>query len=173
MKRIVDGVYVGTVDDIEEVKRYGNFSILGACKEPLHRQNARISGSQQDGYTGRAMQKNEPEYLYAERNHALYCNLIDAPDMKYISDEIIDKCIEFIGLEREGGRNVLIVCNKAESRSPSVAFMWMIYNGGFHAGSFDIALEMFKNEFYEPYNPGKGMLDYTKHFWEMKENARK
>lgn len=173
MRKIIDGLYVGTVDDIEIANRSENFSIIGACKDPLHRKHARISGATHEGYVGRAMPKSEPEYLYAERDHALYCNLIDAPEEKYIPDEIIQKCIKFINNEHNDDRNVLIVCNKAESRSPSIAFIWMISQGAFNAGDFDTAIGMFRDNFYPEYCPGKGMFDYTKKYWEMNKNARK
>ena len=139
---------------------------LGACKEPLHRKYAKIQGADYYGYVGRAMPKDEPEYLYAKREHALYCNLIDAPDIKYIPDKIIDECMQFIDTEITQGRNILIVCNKAESRSPSIALMYMIYNGEFNQTR---DLESVLSQFiaiYPAYNPGKGFAEYIKQYWE-------
>lgn len=166
MNKIVEHLYVGTVDWIPLAEQHG-FSILGACKEPLHRQHARLQGASEEGYITRSMPKNEPEYLYAERNHALYLNLIDAPDMKYIPDACIEKALDFIDKEMADGRNVLIVCNKAESRSPSIALMWMMRNNYFRGDeSFALVQSVFRDKIFCPfYNPRKGMMDYVENFW--------
>lgn len=171
MTRIVSGLYVGTVEDIPFAEQE-NLSILGACKDPLHRKHARLKGASEDGYVTKAMQKEEPEYLFAERDHALYLNLIDPKDMKYIPDEVINKALYFIDKEtKKYERKVLIVCNKAESRSPSIALMWMIKDGYFeffkdNRNCFEYVIEWFKKEIYPNYNPGQGMKDYVNKFWE-------
>lgn len=171
MYQIVDRLYVGTADEVPFAQQ-NMFSILGACKEPLHRQHAKLRGTDIEGYLGRAMPKDEPEYLYAEREHALYCNLIDAPDPKYISDEIINKALDFIDVELAQERNVLIACNKAESRSPSIALMYMIKLRYFcRLWSFDEVYDEFKRMVYPHYNPGKGMAQYVKKFWEERQNG--
>lgn len=175
MHKIIGGLYVGTVEDAEMVRGNG-FSILGACKEPLHRRHARLRGADRDGYIGRAIPKDEPEYLCAERNHALYCNLVDAKDPKYISDKIIDRALKFINDERDKGRKVLIVCNNAESRSPSIAFMWLIYNEGEkwrEIGDYESAVSFFKKYYYSRYNPGNGFSEYVRNFWEAYKNGEK
>lgn len=164
MQKIVEHLYVGTADEAPYVKDFG-WSILGACKEPLHRQNARLQGAEQDGYVGRAMPKDEPEYLWAEREHALYCNLIDTPNPEYIPDDIINKCLQFIDKELTLGQNILVVCNKAESRSPSIVFMWLINQGVFDTSEcWEEAFKSFKN-IYSEYQPGNGFLEYTKTYW--------
>lgn len=173
MNFIIPNLYVGTVDDLA-ITDLDNTSILGACKEPLHRKHARLMGASQEGYLGKAMPKTEPEYLYAEREHALYCNLIDPPDMKYIPDEIINKCLEFIDKERTDKRNVLIVCNKGESRSPSIALMYLIAKG--YYGDFpdlETLISSFKQDFYPYYNPGKGFRAYVEKFYNEYMNKLK
>lgn len=131
MYNVVDNIYIGTADEVNFAKQYG-YSILGVCKEPLHRQNARIRGHNKDGYTGRAMDKNEPEYLFAKRDHALYCNFIDTQDSSYIPLEAVNECMNFLDEEIiYQDRKVLIACNKGESRSPSIALMWLVKQGYF------------------------------------------
>lgn len=49
MNKIVEHLYIGTVDWIPLAEQQG-FFILGACKEPLHRQHARLRGAIEDGY---------------------------------------------------------------------------------------------------------------------------
>lgn len=166
MQKIIDHVYVGTVEDLLYIT---DKSILGACKEPLHRAHARLSGADSEGYVGKAMPKDEPEYLWAKREHALYCNLIDAPAANFIPDAIIDKCMCFINQELQQDRDVVIVCNQGESRSPSIALMWLLKQGIINASknaTFDEVVEAFRQSFYNGYNPGKGFYDYTKRYFE-------
>lgn len=171
MQKILEHLYVGTAEETSFVADFG-WSILGACKEPLHRQNAKLQGSDTPGYLGRAMPKDEPEYLWAEREHALYCNLIDAPNPAYIPNEIIQKCLQFIDEELRAGQNILVACNKAESRSPSIVFMYMIDQGMFNnAECWQDAFTQFKN-IYHDYQPGSGFLEYTKGFWAQHQRGR-
>ncbi len=173
MKKIIDQLYVGTEEDILIAKYYNDFSILGACKEPLHRKYAKLKGSIKEGYMGRAMPKDEPEYFYAEREHALYLNLIDAKESRYIPDICIEKAIEFINEEIGAGRDVLIVCNKAESRSPSIALMWMIKNDIFYEKlSFEELIKDFTNYYYFNYRPSNGMREYVKKYWEDYQSGK-
>lgn len=170
MTRIVENLLVGTVEDIPFAEQMG-YSILGACKSPLHRQHARLQGAEEEGYLTKAMPKDEPEYLFAEREHALYLNLIDCKYTKYIPDEVINKALEFIDKEHEQGRTVLIVCNKAESRSPSIALMWLIKEGFFDDfDTFSDVLIRFSDDIYRNYNPSSGMWDYVFKFWEEHKN---
>lgn len=177
MNIINSQLYVGTVEDFYAIIKNRptdvQWSILGACKEPLHRKYAKIQGAPYVGYKGRAMSKDEPEYLFAKRNHALYCNLIDPTDIKYIPDKIINECMAFIDEEISQCRTVLIVCNKAESRSPSIALMWLIHHGEFDTTSdWENVLMQFM-AIYPNYNPGKGFLEYTKNFWEQYKEQRR
>lgn len=166
MTRIVNNLHIGTIQDIPLAESL-NYSILGCCKDPLHRQHARLQGASEEGYVTKAMPKDEPEYLWAERDHALYLNLIDAKDPKYIPDEVINKALGFIDKEISDGRNVLICCNKCESRSPSIAFMWLIKSNCYPDKlDFDYTLEAFKSYIYRNYNPSVGMKQYVKKFWE-------
>lgn len=166
MQKIIDHIYVGTVEDLLYIT---DKSILGVCKEPLHRAHARLSGADSEGYVGKAMPKDEPEYLWAEREHALYCNLIDAPTANFIPDTIIDKCMCFINQELRQDRDVVIVCNQGESRSPSIALMWLLKQGTINvsdSATFDEVVEAFGRFFYRNYNPSKGFYDYTKQYFE-------
>lgn len=162
MYRILNNLYVGT-DKYLPIAQSAGYSILGACKDPLHRQKARLDGATKDGYI--YINKDQTEYLYAERCHALYLNLIDGTDYQFIADEMIDKAIAFIYQETEAARTVFIACNQGQSRSPSIAFMFMIDNGLFdECGNFEIALNQFQC-IYPFYNPRKGILDYTKNYF--------
>lgn len=149
-----------------------NYSILGACKNPLHTTFARLSQNTYDGYFG-SMPKDEPEYYYAERKHALYLNLIDAKDVKYIPDIVIDKGLEFIDKELKEGRDVFIVCNKGKSRSPSIAYMYLLKEGILKGDTYAETLKDFKENFCGSYLPNNGMADYTLNFYNKLNKANK
>lgn len=170
MYKIINNLYVGPVSTVPFAKEC-NFSVLGACKYPLHQLNARMEGMNRDGYL--KVNKHGKEYYYAERDHALYCNLIDADSMQYIPDIIIERALKFIADEIADGRNVLVVCNNGVSRSPSIALMYLIRAGFFDARyTFDDVLKVFR-KIYLLYTPNKGMYDYTKRFFERyKEEHR-
>lgn len=162
MYKIINNLYVGPASTVPFAKECG-FSVLGACKYPLHQQNARLSGASKDGYL--KIGKPEKEYYFAERDHALYCNLIDTESMEYIPDVIIERAIKFIADEIADGRNVLVVCNNGVSRSPSIALMYLIKAGFFDARyAFEDVLKVFR-KIYPLYSPNKGMYDYTKRFF--------
>lgn len=163
MYKIINNLYVGSVSVLPFAKEC-NFSVLGCCKYPLHQQNARLTGASKDGYL--KIDKSEPEYYFAERDHALYCNLIDADDMKYIPDVIIERALKFISDEIADGRAVVAVCNNGISRSPSVALMYLIREGYFDlCANFEEAVKRFKTK-YPMYSPNRGFYDYTKRFFE-------
>lgn len=167
MKKIIDRLYVGTVADVGfTIQTSCEYSILGACKEPLHRTNARLSINNYDGYVGRAMPKDEPEYYYAEREHALYLNLIDAKEAAYIPDICINKALEFIEKEIAEGNNVLVVCNQGRSRSPAIAFLYLLKTGIIRCPTFQEAFNLFQDSFYKDFSPGAGILEYIKGYWE-------
>lgn len=169
---IYDHLYVGTLDIVDYYKSIG-YSILGACKEPLHRKNARLYASNTDGYISKCMKKTEPEYLWAERKHALYLNLIDARDPKYILDEVMKKGISFIEQEINDGRNVAIICNKAESRSPTLAFLYLLKTGVIKENTFMDSINVFINNFYKKYRPGSGIFHYSEKYWSDLQNEKK
>lgn len=163
MYRILNNLYVGKASMVSIAQEAG-YSILGACKYPLHQQNARLAGNDKPGYL--KIPHDDPEYLYAYRDHALYLNLVDCDNYCRISDEMIEVAIQFIEKEIDAGFNVFICCNLAESRSPSIAFIYMIHNGLFdECKCFENAYMKFKS-IYPFYNPQKGMFDYTKNYFE-------
>lgn len=168
MYKVIENLYVGTISVLPFAKECG-MSILGACKYPLHQQNARLAGSSRDGYL--KISKSEPEYYFAKREHALYCNLIDAKDEKYIPDVIIERALRFISDEIAQERKVFIVCNHGASRSPSIAFMYLIREGYFdRCNKFEDAYKIFKSKL-PIYQPNEGFYNYTRNFFYKEKGA--
>lgn len=172
MVEVYPGLFVGNQENYEVMTSFPQynefekeFSFIGAAKYPWHKEHAKMDGSDCEGYDGKAMPKDQKEYLYAEREHALYCNLIDTKDPAYIPDEIILKCIDFIKKEMQNDRKVIICCNQGESRSPSIALMYMIEDGFFDdcKSIYDIFIR-FKS-LYQNYKPANGMEQKVIEFW--------
>jgi len=156
MLEVEPGIFVGDEADERRVRDEPGWFFIHACKEPYHRQAL--------GYSGRAVSKDHPEYLIARRDDRLILNLVDVADVKYVASEIIDAALEAIR-EHLGSRKVLIHCNQGQSRSPSIALLYLSrYTGRFTGMDVDDAIAAFR-ELYPPYAPARGMADYVRLNW--------
>jgi hypothetical protein len=150
-------LFVGSQKDYEESyfvpEQWG---IVLAAKEPWHRQAI--------GYTGRACDKTHSEYLMARRDNKLILNLVDAPKAEFFDKRIIDAALDFIYEQLNIAKNVLIVCNQGESRSPSIALLYLIKHGIIKGDTLeDCEAEFMK--VYPEYNPGAGIRGFVKEHW--------
>ena len=157
MVRITSKVYVGTLEDYENVRDDGDFFAVIAAKEPYHRQAL--------GYTGRSCGKEHPEYLYAERENCLICNLVDASSAEYISDTIISKALKSIDNAVENGKRVLICCNQGRSRSAGIGLLYLRHSGYFETEDFETAENFYRNYIYTAYGPANGIRSYVERHW--------
>ena len=158
MVRIANKVYVGSLEDYENIKSDSSFFTVIAAKEPYHRQAL--------GYTGRSCGKDHPEYLYAERENCLICNLVDANSAEYISDTIIGKVLKDIDRAIKGEKTVLICCNQGKSRSAGIGLMYLRHCKYFETEDFETAEKFYKNYIYTYYEPANGIRDYVKSHWD-------
>lgn len=164
MREVSKNIYVGNQADYEN----GTFipcewSFLLAAKEPWHRQAL--------GYTGRAAAKDDPEYLIARRDNKLILNLVDAPKSIFFNRDVIDAGLDFIEEQLNEGKNVLICCNKGESRSASIALLYLIKHGLIEGDTLeDCEAEFLK--LYPEYNPGTGMRGFVKENFEVYKNGQ-
>lgn len=145
--------------EYENIKKSGiEISTLLCAKYPYHKQ---IVGYEKN------CPKNHFEYLYAFRSkdHIMALNMVDAKEPKYFSDEMILAGIDFIQGELAQGRNVVVVCNKGESRSPTMCLMYMMAHGDFDKSMShtDVFLEFSK--LAKDWNPNNGILQYCVEFW--------
>jgi hypothetical protein len=155
MRKIIESLYIGTVEDYKNYKANENFCFVSCCKEPIHREIV--------GYTGRGCPKDSPEYLFAYRDNMLALNMVDANSSKFFNKQMIDEAIKTIDLNRHI-RNVLVFCNKAESRSPSVVFLYLTTKGKYRNKSYEQAKAEFKL-IYPEFNPSQGIDDYMHENW--------
>jgi protein-tyrosine phosphatase len=152
MKEIFSHLYVGRADDIPKAK-IKDFAVVSAFKDGEHGHRDLL------GYKERSAPEGK-EYYFAERSKHLYLNLIDADSADYIPSAVIDKALAFISENIRLGRNVLVACNQAESRAPSLAFLWLYLEGKLPA-DYHRALRTFRT-LYPAYSPANGIRQYVK-----------
>jgi hypothetical protein len=134
-----------------------DWAVVHACKDPYHRQLL--------GYTGKGAPKEHPEYLFAERGSILYLNMVDAPNPLYIPSTIVDKALDFMHRHIAQNRAVLVHCNWGESRSPSLALLYMAKHTDVLGTDISKAMETFNGLYQGGFHPGKGMLGYIQENW--------
>lgn len=157
MIEVFPNLYVGNGDDEAAVRGKDGWYVISAAKDPWHRQAL--------GYTGRAAPKDHQEYLRAVRPGHLILNLVDAADVAYIPAENINTAIDTIEAGLDEGRKVLVHCNQGQSRSPTIALLYLQRHDPRFAGlGYDDAVAKFKT-IYPPYEPSKGMADYARAHW--------
>lgn len=156
MIEVYKNLFIGSQDDEVAVRTQGGWFVIHACKDPYHRQAL--------GYTGKAAAKNHPEYLIARREGCLILNLVDVPDVNDISAEIIDTALEGIH-QNISSKRVLVHCNQGQSRSPTIAFLYLVkFTDVLPSRDVDDDLRIFQ-ELYPTYAPAKGMADFARQNW--------
>jgi hypothetical protein len=145
------------VGDLQDCQSASDFSIVHACKDPCHKIGV--------GYQGN-LSPNHPNYLIKESSENLYLNLVDMNKIspKY-TNEPINKSILFIQRKLKEGKKVLIHCNIGQSRSCSIAMVYLARNDIISKESFDLALTDFI-KLYSNTNLGIGFRNYLSQNWD-------
>ena len=117
------------------------------------------------GWQGRGCNPDNPYYLFKRDPDAIYLNMIDGENPKYVNDEMIDPALNFIHEHLSVGNAVFVYCSLGESRSPSIALMYLLENSLVEKSSNTI--NQFKREYYPMYNPKNGNLLYIKNRWKI------
>lgn len=133
-------------------------SFLFCAKYPYHKSFVRYEKN---------CPKDHPEYLvaYRPKSHAMALNMIDANKPEFFSDKMIVAGLDFIDHELADGRNVTVVCNHGESRSPTMCLMYMMAHGDFdkslsHSEVFSEYMKVAPD-----WKPNNGILQYCIEFW--------
>lgn len=155
-QKIVDGIFVGDSSSYDMVKDDPNWSSCLAA-QTWHRQKL--------GYTGRGAPKDSPYYLWHEDRHTLRLNLVDADNVKYIDDRVIEKALVWMLGEYGQHRTVGIFCDQGRSRSPTLAIMLLKRLGHFENQTHRAASAMMNDMLEGTYRPNKGMRDYLERWW--------
>jgi hypothetical protein len=147
MKEIYKNLYIGQADEIPKAKEKG-FAVVSAFKDGPHGHRELLK------YEGMSAPSGK-EYLLAERPKHLYANLIDAHDESLIPDKILDAVLAFVTHHIGLGQKILIACNQAKSRAPSLGMLWLVENGKLPV-SYSQALRQFQ-KLYPDYEPNDGI----------------
>lgn len=155
-------LYYGSSEDYEFAKTSKmlspGFATLFCAKDPYHKMVV--------GYEGN-LPKDNQNYLVGEipAEHIMALNMIDAPKKEFFSDEMILAGIDFIGNELNQ-RDVLVVCNQGQSRSPTMCLMYLMIHG-------DIPKENSHSQVFSQFEilapnwrPNQGILQYCVEFWD-------
>ena len=169
MREVFKNLWIGNEKDFNELCNQNainelmpfyhpeGWAIVHSCKEPFHRSFV--------GYSGRGAPKDHPEYLWAERWNRLALNIVDAPKPEFFDMGMIGKALNFIEQKLSEGLKVLVHCNQGESRSPSIALLYLIKQDIIKGDTLeDCEAEFMK--VYPEYNPGAGIRGFVKEHWE-------
>jgi hypothetical protein len=151
-------LYVGNKDEYR-------FAVQNAMKIvcALNRANGYVTHQSVVGWQGRGCKPDNPFYLYKRDPDVIYLNMIDGDDPKYVNDEMINPALDFIHEHLQKGNKVFIYCSLGESRSPSIALMYMLEHGLIEINWNTINL--FRTKYYPDFAPKNGNLLYIKQRW--------
>ena len=159
MQKIANlNIYVGTKEEYL-IAISQNMKIVCA----LNRASGFVTHQSQVGWSGRGCNKDNPYYLYKEEQDAIYLNMIDGEDHVYLNDEMIDAALSFMKRHLDNDQTIFIYCSLGESRSPSIALMYMLEHGLIDAN--DNVLVDFRDKYYRNYQPKRGNLEYIQKRW--------
>lgn len=161
MKEIYKNIFIGTEQDctLQEVE---GLAVIHACKHPCHVKFV--------GYKGNLPQ-NHPNYLIAESENHLVLNMVDMEKEFHpkFTHPMIKASMNFIQ-KHINNKKILIHCNQGQSRSPSIALIYLARIGVIDNSSLQNSQLAFK-QLYPYYKPGNGILKYMNRNWQylMKE----
>lgn len=154
MEKITNNIFVGSDLDCFDAKP--GWAVVHACKVPCHRRAV--------GYVGN-LPASHSNYLFLVRGENLYLNMIDPP-VPLFRPLLFATTLEFVGRHMSEGKNILIHCNRGESRAPTLALIVLAKR--LHlisAESYDLARQEF-TRIYPHYYPGRGIQSYLAEAWD-------
>jgi hypothetical protein len=151
-------LYVGTKEEYQTALNKG-MKIVCA----LNRAKGYVTHQSIVGWHGRGCDPSSPHYLFKKDEDAIYLNMIDGDDPKYVNDEMINPTLEFINEHIRQEKDVFIYCSLGESRSPSIALMYLLEHNLIEKS--ENTFNIFKTEYYPNYSPKNGNLLYIKRRW--------
>ncbi|TCK73889.1 dual specificity protein phosphatase family protein [Acidipila rosea] len=153
MVKVHERLYVGD----EGSCRQGSpeLAVAHACKSPCHQRSV--------GYKGSLAQKH-PQYLALQHSHDLYLNIIDPP-LPLFRLETFSHFLSFAEEHHGRGGSLLVHCNQGESRSPSLALLFLAKRLGAIPGESFPAAEAAFVTLYAKYRPGQGIRQSLTEKW--------
>ena len=150
MRQVHPLVFVG--DDADCRIASSRLAVVHACKFPCHQRAIHPRGVTEDNW------------LVFETGFDLYLNIID-PESPLFVPETFHRFLDFAQRQHDTGRRLLVHCNRGESRSPSLAMLFLakrlvaISNESHEAASTEFA------RLYPAYSPNSGIRQYLTEHW--------
>ena len=159
MIEVYTGLFVGDEDDYSAIANEEHWAIVHACKNPFHVEIV--------GYKG-SLPNTHPEYRVARRGSRLALNIVDAPNPALFSRELlIIPALDFIDEQRKLGKLVLIHCNRGESRSPSLALLYLAKRLKAIPSTTFFDAEQAFIALYPSYSPKTGIRGHIQQNWDL------
>lgn len=153
MTFIHDRLFIGTADDCRAGSE--DLAVVHACKSPCHQRAV--------GYR-RSLAPSHPCYLFLELEHDLYLNLVDPP-LPLFKVTSFTRFLAFARPKHDAGAALLMHCNRGESRSPSLALLFLAKHlRALPNSSYAEARRAFERIF-PAYRPGQGIERFLVDHW--------
>lgn len=153
MQEIYDRVFV--TDATSCLAGSDDVVVVHACKSPCHQEAVGYRGNLSDSH---------PNYLVLERASDLYLNIIDPP-VPLFKPALFSHFMNFAKKHWDDGKELVIHCNKGESRAPSLGLLFLARGiAVIDDSSYSSARGEFQ-KLYSRYQPGKGIQTYFTQNW--------
>ena len=154
MLEVTNNLFVG--DEASCVRDSPEYAVVHACKYPCH--NA-MCGNPPNSH---------PNYLVKDGGKDLYLNMVDM-DRKQkhqFMEPMVTATLEFVASHIDS-EPFLIHCNQGQSRSPSLAMLYLAKRTDeISDKSYQASRREFQ-ELYPPYNPSPGIHLYLQDYWDQ------
>ena len=158
MREVAEKLYVGTVRDVVPAGLPA-WSVVSTAQTVHYR----LLGSDRKF---NKPDQSHPNYIMLEQEHHLSLNWVDgpAPLYRWSGPATFQFVLDFIDRELSGGRNVLIRCDQGQSRSPSIALLYLAKRQHRIPSESFLAARAAFQEIYPSYQPS-GIADYLNEVW--------
>lgn len=154
MIQVHERLFIGNQNDCYD--GFGDEAVVHACKSPCHQRVVKYRGS---------LSKQHNNYLSLQTENNLYLNMVD-PTLPLFMPETFQTFRTFARENYDAGKRVLIHCNQGQSRSPSLALLFLAKDLKVGPGdSFATAAVNFAKR-YPNYRPNRGIALFMQKQWE-------
>jgi predicted protein tyrosine phosphatase len=156
MKEIYSNLFIGVEQDCRLTPRKG-WATVHACKHPCHSNAVGFKAS---------LNVSHPHYLVMEKDQQLYLNITDiAQELSpNLTNPVMKAAMLFID-KHFADKKILIHCNQALSRSPSIGLLYLARIGYIANDSYSNAVSDFR-KLYPIFHPGTGIALYLNNNWD-------
>jgi predicted protein tyrosine phosphatase len=154
MEEVYENIFVGA-DDSCVKSRNEDRAVVHACKHPCHQ-----------GAVGGQVSQSHPNYLVLEDESDLYLNMVDMDGKQKheFMQPMVSATLEFVD-EFQEAKQVLIHCNQGQSRSPTLAMLYLAKRTDeLPDDSYLVAANEFR-DLYPRFSPGQGIQLYLQDYW--------